>query len=136
MEALTDLTEWQPPVARYECPIGSCTWTHDTAGPDLSEGTGETIEEAAFSSVRAHLLRVESVVRDHLETHSLLEWVQEVMRLREDAGRTVRNASLVAVILLRRLGGQAEITDAEAAAEQGTLAREPVPHGFRLTVTG
>lgn len=129
MEALT---EWKPPVTRYTCPISVCPWVHDDPGP--STAGAFTSDPAAIAA--AHMLGMEGTVREHLETHPLIDWAREIARLREDAARTGRNASTVAVILLRRLGKTAEITDAEMAAEQGTLVREPVPHGFRLTVRG
>jgi hypothetical protein len=51
---------------RSYCPIEACPWTHDDV-------TVMWPGEAP---------RIEAVVRGHLETHTLLEWVQEVMRLR------------------------------------------------------
>jgi len=122
-------------TVRYECPIGPRPWTLDNPGPDPSEGCGQTIEEIAFSAVRAHLLRSEAAIRGHLETHSLLEWAQEIQRLKTERWRSDKDALAVAAILLRRLGGSAEITDAELAAERGILQREPAIHGFRLSVT-
>jgi hypothetical protein len=78
-------------ITRYECPIGSCEWTRDDTGPEVGEGAGGTIEEAAASALRAYLLRAETAVRAHLETHSLLEWVQELARLRDGVNRWSRH---------------------------------------------
>lgn len=119
-------------ATRYECPIGSCEWTRDDPGPDPSEGTGETIGQAAENAVRAYLLRAESAIREHLETHPLLEWAQEVMRLRDQAWRADRDAVLAASVLVRRLGGEVQVSDAELAAAGGRLIREPAPWGFTL----
>lgn len=80
---------WAPPSVRYECPIGECPWTMDHPGPDAAEGRGRTIEEIAFSAMRAHLLRAEAALREHLESHSLIEWVREVVRLSQQAAGTV-----------------------------------------------
>ena len=80
-------------ITRYECPLGSCGWTREDPGPDASEGTGETIEQAAANAVRAYLLRAETAIREHLETHSLLEWAQEVMRLRGELDREKRTGA-------------------------------------------
>lgn len=72
-----------PHVIRYECPIGDCEWVHDDPGPDPSKAQGATTGEAVFNLLQEHMAGLELVVRAHLETHSLLEWVTEVMRLRE-----------------------------------------------------
>jgi hypothetical protein len=82
----------------------------------------------------AHAMNMEGIVREHLETHPLIEWAREVMRLRNENERTGRDAGLTVAVLLHRLGGSAEISDADMAAESGTLVREPVMHGFRLAV--
>jgi len=121
-------------ITRYECPIGSCPWTRDDPGPDASEGTGETIEQAAANAVRVYLLRAESAIREHLETHSLLEWAQEVMRLRGELDREKRDASAVGASLLRRLGGSAFVSGSELTAASGTLLRTPAANGFVLDV--
>jgi hypothetical protein len=121
-------------ITRYECPIGPCPWTHDDPWPDALEGSGATVEEAAFDAMLKHVTRVESAVKAHLETRPLIEWVQEIQRLRAEHWRGDRDARVIAAILLRRLGGSAEIADAEMAAEQGTLFREPTAPGFRLSV--
>lgn len=69
-------------ITRYECPVESCPWNRDDPGPDPGDCQGETLDAAVRAGMLAYALRTEAVVRAHLETHSLLEWVQEVMRLR------------------------------------------------------
>jgi hypothetical protein len=39
------------------------------------------------------MLRAETAIREHLETHPLLEWAQEVMRLRGELDREKRQAA-------------------------------------------
>ena len=123
-------------ITRYECPVGPCEWTLDDPGPDPSEGCGDTIEEVAYSALRAHMLRAEAAIRGHLEDHGLLGLVQEIVRLRAAARLEEQGALAVMAILLRRLGGTAEITGAEIAAESGTVHREPGQFSTRFTVTG
>lgn len=122
---------WAPPATRFFCPVSRCDWTHDDPGPVLP---AYAADPAALSL--AHALEMESVIREHLETHPLIEWARELAKARSEKDAQARGVSLTVAVLLRRLGGHAEITDAELAAEQGTLTREPVPDGFRLTVTG
>jgi hypothetical protein len=116
-------------VTRLECPIGRCPWTYDDPGPS---GTAAFADVAALMT--AHAMDVEGVVREHLETHPLIEWARELARVRGEKTAEIRAASATVGVLLRRLGGPAEITNAELAAEQGTLYREPTASGFRLAV--
>jgi hypothetical protein len=85
-------------VERLHCPIGSCAWTYEREFPPqtthtlpagqspLHDGLATTLQEALADAVYATLLadalETEGVVRAHLETHDLLDWVREVMRLR------------------------------------------------------
>ncbi len=67
------------PLVRYECPVAACPWLH--IHPAVSDELGGS-EEIAAAMSRA-FAAVEEVIRAHLETHSLLEWVTEIRRLRE-----------------------------------------------------
>lgn len=83
-------------VERLYCPL--CAWTHDRESPPeathtfpdgrspLHDGAPATLQEAiadaAYATLLHDALEVEGVVREHLETHSLLEWFTEAMRLR------------------------------------------------------
>jgi hypothetical protein len=69
------------------CPLSACSWQHED-GP-LPEGSGASVDEAVTSILTEHFAALEEIVQAHLETHSLLEWVQEVMRLREHAAGAV-----------------------------------------------
>lgn len=86
-------------VERLHCPLSSCEWTHDRTPGEathtppggvspLRDGPPATLQEAiadaAYAILLADLLEVESVLREHLETHTLLEWVQEVTRLQSE----------------------------------------------------
>ena len=117
-------------TTRMHCPISSCEWHHDDPGPSAA-GAFATDPNAVMT---AHVMNMEGIVREHLETHPLIEWAREVMRLRNENQQGGRVAGLTVAVLLRRLGGSAEISDADMAAESGTLVREPVMHGFRLAV--
>ena len=82
----------------------------------------------------ARFANSEAVLRAHLETHSLEDWVREVMRLRDLMAKADANAVLTAAVLVRRLGGEVQVSDAELAAAKGRLVREPAPWGFTLKV--
>jgi hypothetical protein len=92
-------TQWPQRATVYGCPIAACTWAHTMPYQDPCADGAATIEEASANAVRTHFTEAESVVRAHLETHSLLEWVTEITRLREQgAGMvTVRRDDLADV---------------------------------------
>jgi hypothetical protein len=68
------------PMVRYNCPLAACTW--DYYAPSI---TGAVIrsDEDIRSGMLAAAIANDSVIKAHLETHSLLEWVTEIARLRE-----------------------------------------------------
>jgi len=88
-------------VERLHCPL--CDWTHDREPPPstmhtfpdgqspLHDGPPATLREAiadaAYATLLHDLLEVEGVIREHLETHTLLEWFTGVMRLRGERDR-------------------------------------------------
>jgi len=75
-------TTWQPPLVRLSCPLPDCTWVYDEPSPWPLMGTAKpdaTPDVLAAMFMRS--ARSEEIVRSHLETHSLLEWVQEIQRL-------------------------------------------------------
>lgn len=87
------------PVSRRECPLPSCTWFHDEPDWPLSLAvlpmpTAEQLEEARrvfgeaeplraanLANLLIHTQKVEAILRGHFHTHSLEEWVLEVVRL-------------------------------------------------------
>lgn len=62
-------------ATRYECPISSCGWHYDDAGPSGAAGSTEEL-------LSAWALRSGAVLRAHMEAHDLAEWAGEVTRLR------------------------------------------------------
>lgn len=104
---------WPPgvPVTRRECPLPSCSWYHDEPDWPLSLAvvpmpTADQMEEArlVFGEANADPLRdlnlanmlintqrVESILREHFQSHPLEEWVLEVVRLQQTAEGGVAN---------------------------------------------
>lgn len=76
-------------VTRFECPIADCPWTYDYPGPAADDHDEQVRvepedDELLMSAVaRTIVQRLGGIIREHLETHSLEEWVREVMRLRD-----------------------------------------------------
>ena len=71
----------------YHCPL--CEWTHGQFPPaagDL-EPLPATFDGATVMLARQFALGAEQGIRAHLETHTLVEWVREVMRLRGEVDR-------------------------------------------------
>jgi hypothetical protein len=132
------------PVTVYECPLAACPWKGTDPPPERDEVIAS--EADVWRVMRDRAVAAEEVVRAHLETHSLLEWVQEVMRLRgeltatleslDDANRKMRreavDSSYVVAALVRKLGGSVDVSDADMAGGQGMLVREPSVHGCTL----
>lgn len=79
---------------RHHCPL--CDWHLDVPDPDpfptvtpewLAAARAEHpqyADDPVFLALLAHNEPIEAEIRAHLETHTLLEWVQEVMRLRQN----------------------------------------------------
>ncbi len=76
------------------------------------------------------MMPIEVAARAHMETHDLVEWVQEIGRLQRD----VTDAHRIVAILLRKLGGSAVISEADQLHERGTLIRSPGLMCFGLTL--
>lgn len=88
-------------VERLYCPL--CEWTHERESPSqtthavppdgyppLHEDPAtfqDAVANVAYATVLHDALQIECVIREHLETHSLLEWFAEVMRLRGERDR-------------------------------------------------
>ena len=135
----------------YHCPLPACEWTFAQAPPGdawpaLPVITGESLDKAISRASMAVMARVLRQVRGSAggppgHAHDL-EWVTEINRLRErldKAGtaqwRTGSAALLLAAILLRRLGGEAFISDADQVSEDGVLCQMPDRDGFRISVS-
>lgn len=64
---------------RRFCPL--CDWYHDTGDPDMTLPADvaagvKTIDEATYLLALEHFRQVDGVIRAHLETHSLEEWLR------------------------------------------------------------
>lgn len=82
------------PRTRRFCPL--CDWHLDTPDPDPSPAVtpdwlatarvehGDLADDPVFLALLAHVEPIEAEIRSHLETHALIEWVAEVMRLRRE----------------------------------------------------
>ena len=80
------------PRTRHHCPL--CDWHLDTPDPDpfpalspewladARDRHSAHADDPVFLALLAHVEPIEAEVRSHLDTHTLLEWVAEVMRLR------------------------------------------------------
>lgn len=88
----------QTPTTRYLCPL-DCGWHHDETPPDFSDPTAlhpfipqdwaAGMDGMAAGFAAGQLAVVEAAVREHLETHPLVEWVAEVARLQRELNAAV-----------------------------------------------
>jgi hypothetical protein len=70
------------PTTRTFCPL--CDWHHDSTEPALTmPQSGMSVEEHAHQSLTAHYAVLEVVVREHLETHPLIDWAKKVNQLQQ-----------------------------------------------------
>lgn len=74
-----------------ECLIESCLWTADIT-PEGVELVNVAPTPDSGTVFRAIVENHERIIRAHLETHTLLEWVQEVARLRDELQTAKRDA--------------------------------------------
>ena len=72
----------------YRCPL--CPWGH-WQRPLTTEELIATYSLPAIEVEMQRTLAVESAVEAHLKTHTLLEWVQEVGRLRSELEAVIRD---------------------------------------------
>jgi len=80
---MTETTPLPAGTALYRCPLSACDWTH----AELPMTTGELMASLAVPVLDVAVRRaraVENEVAAHLAGHSLLEWVQEIGRLRRE----------------------------------------------------
>lgn len=62
-----------------KCPL--CPWEHDATPPDVSSNALASVFGYGVMSAIAfneHLQKTEKAVKDHLGSHSLVEWVRKV----------------------------------------------------------
>lgn len=147
MAAVSEITTEHPPAGTtvYYCPLGD--WTHTQLPPTELE-LMQAATQPAVTYIRRRLQDVEAEVEAHLNAHGLIDWLTEINRLRAEleAQQAIattaatekafaeRDALLVTSILVRQLGGTAEITTAEMVAASGVLVRVPsLDGGMTLT---
>jgi len=79
---------------RYECRVDTCNWTLDPDADDLGgykliidTQPGETFQEALDRAITAHATErakaTEKRLREHFESHDILDWVRTVMNLEQ-----------------------------------------------------
>jgi hypothetical protein len=83
------------PTTRYSCPL-ECGWFHDVPEPSLEADTqgvyaqapGETFQDVigrvASDTARNHARNVETVVAEHLTTHTLFQALTKVAQQRQE----------------------------------------------------
>lgn len=91
------------PQTIASCPIESCRWTLDITGTKSPDGTVREYPDSA-SLFRAVTKAYDDAIRVHLETHSLVEWVQDVMRLRGERDEARSRAADELTALTEELG--------------------------------
>jgi BMFP domain-containing protein YqiC len=85
---------------RYLCPL-ACGWTHDQGVPDFSAVPGGTAEEIVRAGLMRQYTAEEIIVREHLESHELIEWVAALTAARAERDRlAARVAELEAQAVL------------------------------------
>lgn len=71
---------------RIHCPIDVCPWSHDVLSLDhVTEGTLASVFGVGVMMATAHAQReqaVERALETHLKSHSILDWVQCIQRLK------------------------------------------------------
>lgn len=84
-----------PSITRLLCPLTGCDWHHDKPGPDdwetrlvmptaewLAACDGDYIEAVTYATAAAEHERIDGILRDHLATHRVEDYLLEIVRLR------------------------------------------------------
>jgi excisionase family DNA binding protein len=98
----------------------------------LAEYDGDPMGAMVYATVRAEVMRVEGILREHLETHALEEWFTEVIRLRALLSETPQPPPAAHV---DRRATAAEVAKAlgVGASVVGSYARQGrIPHSWTL----
>lgn len=74
-------------VMRWRCPVDDCEWTHDEPTAQIEPLSltlhgGEDISDAINREVRRRTLAREAIMREHAETHDVVEYVRTIAQLR------------------------------------------------------
>lgn len=97
-------------TTRILCPL-DCGWHHDVEDPTLNPATATMplpTPDLAYMLGLGRLHAVEGILRAHLETHQLIEWVQALQVAKQRIGELERSAQelLPQVMELHRLAGR------------------------------
>jgi hypothetical protein len=79
------------PTRHYLCPL-ACGWTQEQGTPDLDDVPGGTVEEIVLAGLMRQYAADEIIIREHLETHALLEWVRALQAARDERDQWKRQA--------------------------------------------
>lgn len=82
------------PTTRYLCPL-ECGWHHDQTDPiPTPPAPGISIAEHAEKILTVEYAASETAVREHLESHPLIEWAREVVRLQHEVAGAVADREI------------------------------------------
>lgn len=86
-----------PGATRYLCPLTACNWHHDKPGPDdwttrlvqptaewVAACDGDYLEAITYATAEAEHARIDSVLREHLATHRVENYLREIQELRAE----------------------------------------------------
>lgn len=80
---------------RYDCPVDGCGWHHDGDWANMPPrllvrqelSPGETLDLVLTQAAREAAAAVDAVLREHLESHDVVDWLRTVQRLRMELGQ-------------------------------------------------
>lgn len=101
------------PTMRYQCPL-ACGWTRKQGVPVCNYALGTT-EEIVQDALMKSYAADEILIREHLETHGLLEWARALQAARDERDRWKRQAETDG----RRLGDLLDAVRERAEAAEG-----------------
>lgn len=98
------------PTVRYLCPL-ECGWHHDAPPPSLDDNPNQyaqapdetihdTIARMAGDTARLHLQAVDQALLEHLETHTIPQFVT---KLAEQRGESTRLRQVIAHLMTNPL---------------------------------
>jgi hypothetical protein len=117
------VTETLPGVTTlYHCPMPGCTWEHAEPPPGLAEDArtlADVFGTGVFASIAIaqRLEKTEAVLRDHLGSHKLEEWVKALTEANEKL--TAIRSAIPSVLRVAQdfAGSMARILGEEQAGE-------------------
>lgn len=84
-DATTDARELPGQTDRYLCSISSCDWHYDTPSLPTRRESIRALQVGVEQVLTERTHRIDSALREHFETHTLLEWLTEVQQARAKA---------------------------------------------------